>query len=985
MHAVALSLVFTLFTCSLSAQTVWYVRQGATGNNNGQDWNNAFIKLQDALDTAVFGDSIWVAQGTYVPTEDTIRTISFSLKTGLKLFGGFDGTESFLTERDWLSNPTILSGDIGAIGDSTDNSYTVLYLEHADENTLVDGVIIRDGQADDPTINFGERGGSGAGLYIQGADDAAYPSIRNCIFEHNYAYVHGGGVYVNAGTNGSIAPDFQNCIFKYNHARRDGGGLYWNGGSMLERKVDLYHCRFEHNHAERTGGGLLWRDGEGVDTFQVVGCSFLENSALSRGGGMAFQAGREGGSTFIIDTCSVKGNISPDGAGISMRFKNLFDKTVYVRLANCEIIENVGLTFRSELYWNDVIETSMIVENCRFEKNNADGGVFDSNSDLHHITVRKCYFINNLISGYTIRADGFINTTIEDCVFKNNRGMGSGYFFCNLTFKHKLTNCLFYNNSGMHYEKFQIDCNIDSYVVVNNLSMIGNRGGVHSGVCNGNILYQNCIFHSEISPDSILQPFDRVKLSHCFFDVLDCTPSFYFACAGGMIIGGDPMFRDTSAGDFRLQPCSPLVDAGKNISIDTFPFDIAGNPRIINGTVDIGAYEALPPSLAATPIVTPTCAATGSVSFPVQDACAPLNYAWSATDGGSGQGRSFLAAGTYTFTLTDARGASFTTSITIPMGQPPLLNPVSYPVICSDTLGGSATVSISSLTGPHVFEWDGGSQDSVLSALAVGTYTVTVTDVQGCTIVGQVQVDKIGGLDIDIALGAISCNGADNGSLTVLPENGKAPFAWHWESGTDTSALASLGPGDYRGTLTDALGCQISWVLPLGEPDSLLLMGTVTEASNATSADGSILLTGIGGTAPYQFLWESGASGLSVDSLLPGLYTVTLTDAHDCSLSQTFQVGFTIATNEAGKPISATGIRPNPASDYLTVYLEPNTRAMPLHLMLADASGRLVLKRSLGAGLQKYELDVSSLPAGYYWVEVIYADDSSAKYKVIVF
>ena len=97
-----------------------YVKADAAGSNTGGSWENAYTDLQSALGASPCTE-VWVAGGTYVPTTGTDRAISFVLKTGVAIYGGFAGGETLLSQRNLVANPTILSGDIGVAGDATDN------------------------------------------------------------------------------------------------------------------------------------------------------------------------------------------------------------------------------------------------------------------------------------------------------------------------------------------------------------------------------------------------------------------------------------------------------------------------------------------------------------------------------------------------------------------------------------------------------------------------------------------------------------------------------------------------------------------------------------------------------------------------------------------------------------------------------------------------------------------------------------------------
>ena len=112
---------------SLHAQI--YVDANATGTNNGTSWTNAFTELHAATALAGYGAQIWIADGTYYPTSSTNRNISFQINNGVEIYGGFAGGETSISQRDWVANPTILSGDIGTSGTNTDTvSYTHLTL-----------------------------------------------------------------------------------------------------------------------------------------------------------------------------------------------------------------------------------------------------------------------------------------------------------------------------------------------------------------------------------------------------------------------------------------------------------------------------------------------------------------------------------------------------------------------------------------------------------------------------------------------------------------------------------------------------------------------------------------------------------------------------------------------------------------------------------------------------------------------------------------
>jgi hypothetical protein len=191
-----------------------YVNAGAAGANNGSSWPDAYTDLHTALSTATAGDTIWVGSGTYKPTTGADRTASFSLKNGVVLFGGFGGEEAEPADRNLRAHRTILSGEIGALSNE-DNSYHVVGAQNVDSTAVIDGFVVRDGNASGGSPN--DRGGGLIAL-------TGSPTVRNVSFEKNSA-VWGGGMSLGGGR-----AKISNVGFASNFAAF-GGGLYtYNSG-----------------------------------------------------------------------------------------------------------------------------------------------------------------------------------------------------------------------------------------------------------------------------------------------------------------------------------------------------------------------------------------------------------------------------------------------------------------------------------------------------------------------------------------------------------------------------------------------------------------------------------------------------------------------------------------------------------------------------------------------------------------------------------
>lgn len=253
---------------------VVYVRKG--GRGNGSSWRYAFGDLQAALAVVKPGQQIWVAAGTYFPTEGKDRDASFVIPDSVRLYGGFAGYETDLYQRQWDKQLTILSGEIGEPGPN-DNSYTVVYTELVGGHTLVDGFVITGGYADG-VQQLGDPQRCGGGWYNNGTGGQSSPTIANCLFIHNYAR-DGAGFYSSA-SNGEANPTFLDCQFVNNRADLDGGGLFIDSREGRS-EVQVEHCYFTDNRSN-FGSGISNRSELGQTILTLERCVFETNTAYVR-------------------------------------------------------------------------------------------------------------------------------------------------------------------------------------------------------------------------------------------------------------------------------------------------------------------------------------------------------------------------------------------------------------------------------------------------------------------------------------------------------------------------------------------------------------------------------------------------------------------------------------------------------------------------------------------------------------------------------
>lgn len=295
--------LFSLCILTVVNAKTFYVSPDATGK--GTSWEDSSGDLNAVLFAAEYGDEVWVAAGIYTPSFDNDRTVPFVIYKGVKVYGGFTGKEMNKFQRNWKRNKTILSGEIGTV-DAQDNSFTVVYLKNADENTLLDGFTISDGCANQSGATAALQK-SGGGLYNDGsgAEKSSNPIIRNCFFTNNYAR-DGAAVYNNGMKGGHADALFENCYFANNRADLDGGAFFNDGRRGGSSEPTLQKCTFTNNEANH-GGALMNYGGAGLARPNLKNCQFTNNKSYLEGGAI-FNMGIEGIAILDLRACQFEEN-----------------------------------------------------------------------------------------------------------------------------------------------------------------------------------------------------------------------------------------------------------------------------------------------------------------------------------------------------------------------------------------------------------------------------------------------------------------------------------------------------------------------------------------------------------------------------------------------------------------------------------------------------------------------------------------------------
>lgn len=363
MKQFALILGIALAFPFIGHSTTWYVNNQSTCGGSitqsscptayicpsgcGLTWATALPNLHCALTAALPGDEIWVAASPnpYIPilyqnclatSAALVEYARFNLKDGVAVYGGFKGNETLLSQRDWIQNETIISGDRGVVGDPTDNINNVIGAHFTGPGTIIDGFTVTGGDGSSG-VNFSYNGG--AGMSVSDAEI----EIRNMNFIYNSTgfgpgYKHGGGA-IMIRNNSVVTIDA--CRFEENIAVEGGAIVVETSSQAL-----IVNSLFFDNKALLGGAINSWNNGTGTT---VVNCTFVDNVCYNDGGGAMLNMH---GSTPKVDGSIFYGNSSLDGTEIGHFAGTYYPTLDYLSVLTPLAPSNISVDFSITQFWN---------------------------------------------------------------------------------------------------------------------------------------------------------------------------------------------------------------------------------------------------------------------------------------------------------------------------------------------------------------------------------------------------------------------------------------------------------------------------------------------------------------------------------------------------------------------------------------------------------------------------------------------------------
>lgn len=268
------------------------------------------------------------------------------------------------------------------------------------------------------------------------------------------------------------------------------------------------------------------------------------------------------------------------------------------------------------------------------------------------------------------------------------------------------------------------------------------------------------------------------------------------------------------------------------------------------------------------------------------------SYSYSWSNGSGSQDPSGLSAGSYSVTITDANGCT-SNSVTAIIGEPstPLTSTISVvDAQCFGENSGVIDLSPSGGTSPYTFAWNNGATSEDLNNVSSGSYSVTITDNNGCTATNNATINQPTAIQSSLTKVDVLCNGGSDGDINLTVSGGTPSYTYHWANASSilvgtTEDLINYPASTYFVTITDANGCEHVNNIAINEPPLLTTFLIPTHIKCFGDNTGAVQNNVGGGTPPYSYNWNNGSNSQHLINQPAGSYSVTITDANGCNVS----------------------------------------------------------------------------------------------------
>ncbi|MBT8196317.1 MAG: T9SS type A sorting domain-containing protein, partial [Bacteroidia bacterium] len=313
----------------------------------------------------------------------------------------------------------------------------------------------------------------------------------------------------------------------------------------------------------------------------------------------------------------------------------------------------------------------------------------------------------------------------------------------------------------------------------------------------------------------------------------------------------------------------------------------------------------------------------GSLDAKVQGGTAPYTYLWN--DGVTSEDRIDLAKGTYRLTVTDAHGCSISKARYISAPKRTVVKSTITNVNCFGNNDGAIDLTVTGGNGGNTYLWNTGATNKNISGITAGTYSVEITDKDGCKTSRNLTVVQPDAIALSTTSTDVLCHGNNSGAANVTVTGGTANYSYNWSNGSVAPQANNLVAGTYSVEITDANGCTATEHATITEPMQLVAATSNVDVTCNGGTNGEVTASIAGGTAPYSYEWDNGNLTQTNNNLTAGTYSVTITDNNGCSVNSSATIAQPLAmstfimntnvsckngTNGTAEALVANGVAP---------------------------------------------------------------------------